>query len=209
MRRIRYTLVTEGSSDRLLKYPIEWLLERLTPLDFDGLWADPRLFKREQKGLGGKLAPALKDYPCDLLFIHRDADREPRHVRVAEVEAAVASLSSPPPAVCVVPVRATEAWILFNEQALREAAGNPNGEVQLNLPPVRTLESLRNPKALLFDLLVAASGRSHRRLQRFDKFHARHRVAELIDDFSPLEELPAFQDFRRELEEILTENGWT
>ena len=207
MRRLRYTLVTDGPSDRLLKFPIEWLLERLTALDFDGEWANPAVCGRDE-GLAGRIGPALESYPCQLLFVHRDAERDPRAVRVAEIEAALRSLSSPPPAVCVVPVRMTEAWLLIDEQALRVAASNPNGQMELPLPAIRSLESLSDPKKLLFGLLETASGLNKRRLRRFRRGRARQRLAELIDDFSPLERLSAFRSFRAELEQILAANGW-
>jgi hypothetical protein len=204
---IRYTLLTDGPSDRLLRFPIEWLLERLTALDFEGEWANPAILGRP-KGLDERIAAALENYPCQLLFVHRDAERDPREVRVAEIENALRNLACPPPAVCVVPVRMTEAWLLFNDRALREAASNPNGQMDLILPAIKTLEFLPLPKQLLRELLERASGLNKRRLKRFRWSQARQRVAELIDDFSPLEALPAFQSFRDELKQVLVENGW-
>ncbi len=207
MRYLQYTLVTDGPSDRLLRYPIEWLLTRLTPLDFDGEWANPTSFGRPS-GLMARLDAALQSYPCQLLFVHRDAERDPRETRVSEIENAVQGLSAPPPAVCVVPVRMTEAWLLINEQALREAAGNRNGRIKLDLPATKTLESLPDPKRTLRGLLERASGLNKRRLRRFHWSQARQRLAELIDDYSPLEQLPAFRSFRAELKQALVENGW-
>ncbi len=209
MDRIRYTLVTDGPSDKLLSYPIDWLLETLTPLNFDGVWADPQAYReRKPSGLFGRLENALEFFPCHLLFVHRDAERDSRETRLTEIEDAVGRLSSPPPAVCVVPVRMTEAWILIDEQALREAAGNPNGRVPLGLPLIRNLESLPDPKQILFDLLRKATERRRRRLKRFSVSEARQRLAELIQDYTPLEALPAFQAFRQELEQVLARHGW-
>jgi hypothetical protein len=210
MNRIRYTLVTDGPSDRLLRFPIDWLLERLTPLDFDGEWANPAVYGPDRAPrLVGRLDAALKWYPCQLLFVHRDAEREPRAVRVNEIEDAMGHLHSPPSAVCVVPVRMTEAWLLINEDALREAAGNPNGRAELSLPAVSTLESVPDPKNVLFNLLRSASELRGRRRRGFREAGARQRLAELIDDFSPLERLPAFRSFRTDLERVLGEQGWT
>ena len=45
--------------------------------------------------------------------------------RKAEVQAAIATLDKP--AICVIPVRMQEAWLLFDEIAIRHAAGNPHG----------------------------------------------------------------------------------
>lgn len=207
MRVLQYTLVTDGPSDRLLKFPIEWLLERLTSLDFDGEWANPAIFGKGEK-LAGRLAAALESYPCQLLFVHRDAERGPRELRVAEIENAIRNLSSPPPAVCVVPVRMTEAWLLIDEQALREASSNPNSQISLKVPALRTLESLPNPKQTLYNLLERASGLNKRRLRRFRKRQARQRLAELIDDYSPLDQLSAFRCFHTDLKQVLANSGW-
>lgn len=210
MGHIQYTLVTDGPSDRLLQHPLEWLLERLTALDFDGEWANPEVFgKSDAAGLYGRIAQALDYYPCQLLFVHRDAEREPHKTRVAEIEDAVARLSCPPPAVCLVPVRMTETWLLIDEPAMRQAAGNPNGRNELSLPAIKELENLPNPKQRLFDLLKEASGLPKRRLRRFRERQARQRVAELINDYSALGGLTASQAFRGQLERILEENGWT
>ncbi len=223
MSYLRYTLVTDGPSDQLLKHPIEWLLAKLTSLDFDGEWANPSSLlqrsgpdavssarKKPQKDLplATRLGPALESYPCQLVFIHRDAERGPREDRVTEIVRALGRLSSPPPAVCVVPVRMTEAWLLFNEQALREAAGNPNGQMNLVLPTTKRLESLPDPKQILRELLEKASGLNRRRLKRFRWSQARQRLAELIDDYSPLEQLLAFRSLKSDLKQVLIENGW-
>lgn len=207
MTYIQYTLVTDGPSDQLLRHPIDWLLTRLTPFDFDGEWANPSSFGRPH-GLTARLGAALETYPCQLLFVHRDAERDPRETRVSEIERAIERLSAPPPAVCVVPVRMTEAWLLIDKRALREAASNPNGRIELVLPAAKTLESLPDPKGILRKLLETASGLNRRRLKRFRWSQARQRLAELIDDYSPLEQLPAFRSFRAELKQVLVENGW-
>lgn len=144
---------------------------------------------------------AIDLYPCEILFVHRDADRKPHAARVAEIRDAlnetgsVATVS----AVCVVPVRMTEAWFLFDEPALRRAAGNPNGKNPLAMPQISTLERIPDPKESLFDLLQKASGLSARRLRRFRPAESANRLSELIDDFAPLGALPAFQAMQCEI----------
>ena len=90
----------------------------------------------------------------------------------------------------------TEAWLLSSETAIRRAAGNPNGKMPLGLPTWREWDQKPNPKQILFDALRNASGLQGRHLSRFREHAARHRVAELTDDFSPLERLPAFAYLR-------------
>jgi len=87
----------------------------------------------------------------------------------------------------------TEAWLLIDESAIREASGNPNGRTPLALPRTRDLEKLPDPKELLYELLRQASELSGRRLAKFKPDECVHRLAELIDDFSPLCGLPAFK----------------
>ncbi|HUT94205.1 MAG TPA: hypothetical protein VMY37_32390 [Thermoguttaceae bacterium] len=113
-----------------------------------------------------------------------------------------------PPAVPVVPVRMTEAWLLFDEKAIRRAAGNPNGTDPLQVP-VRQAEDIPDPKAVLHEALRTASGLSGRRRQKFNVRDAVHRVGEYIDDFSPLRRLSAFQRLEEDLATVLREADWT
>lgn len=137
--------------------------------------------------------------PYDLVFIHRDADNQPPAWRYEEIAEAAAGS----PYVAVVPVRMTEAWLLFDEESLRAASGRPSGKEPLNLPPVRRLESLPDPKRTLKDTLLLASGTTGRRRERFDPIQARARVADLIEDWAPLRLLPAFQQLERDVHAAL------
>jgi hypothetical protein len=100
----------------------------------------------------------------------------------------------------------TEAWLLFDSAAIRLAADNPNGQARLDLPRVREIEQVANPKKKLADLLCIASEKSGRRLDQFrrDLSGRVHRVAEVIDDFSPLRVLKAFRKFEDDTLEALT-----
>lgn len=101
----------------------------------------------------------------------------------------------------------TEAWLLIDEQAIRQAADNPNGSVRLKLPTVLTLELLPDPKELLNELLVEASEKTGRRLEKFRRVSElawrRGRVTELIEDYRLLRSLGAFQVFEKHLDQIM------
>jgi len=104
----------------------------------------------------------------------------------------------------------TEAWLLSEERAIRVAAGNPNGTMDLDLPEPRRIEALPDPKAVLHELLERASGlRSPRRLARFRRSRgARVRiVAAQTRDFGSLRALPSFRAFEEELRHGLAEAG--
>ena len=137
--------------------------------------------------------------PYDLLFVHRDAENRDYKTRTREIEQAFAKAEESTAYVPVIPIRMTEAWLLFDEVLIRKAAGNPNGRMALSLPGPATLERLQNPKATLRTALVTASSSKPRLRKLFDVNHARQRVAELAQDFSPLRQLTAFQHFERDL----------
>lgn len=190
---------------------LTWLLkEYLTDYDVQSAWADlaglPKL--RKKLSFSERIQIAIEYYPCNLLFVHRDAETEPRENRVAEIHKAVkeAGKSVSLPIVCVVPVRMTEAWLLFDKTAIRTAADNPNGKRSLQLPKVARIESEPDPKELLYKLLREASELGGKRLKKFKVSDRVHRVAELADDFSPLRELSAFQALEAELRKIIQED---
>ncbi len=209
---LNFTLLSDGSSDRALLPILTWLLkEQHVMIGINPQWADLRRVPKPPKTLAERIVRAVDLYPCDLLFIHRDAEREGREKRVGEIEAALLEAHKQvevSPVICVVPVRMGEAWLLFNEKAIRRAAGNPNSQVPLDLPRLMRLEDLPDPKADLYNLICLASGLRGRRLKKLNVRQSAVRVAEYIEDFSPLRTLPAFKALERDLEEVVEQNRW-
>jgi hypothetical protein len=153
----------------------------------------------------------LDFYPCDLLFVHRDAEREPREKRVTEIYKTTEEIGKTvdmPPVVCVIPVRMFEAWLLFDEAAIRHAAGNRSSERSLNLPPLKQLEKLPDPKTELYERLKLASHLTGHRLQRFPVSQRASRVADLIENFSPLRTLAAFKSLEKDIQNFIQNQGW-
>jgi len=211
--KLRYTLVTDGSSDVVLIPILTWvLIENGIRCVIRAEWADlRRLPIRGKLRLHDRIRLSLKYYPCDLLFVHRDAEREPPDSRKREILKAVGKTGdslSGRPAVCVVPVRMQEAWLLFDEKAIRFAAGNRSGRQPLSLPRMSRVEKIPDPKALLHECLRRASGLQGRRLRRFRANQSALRIAENIDDFSPLRALSAFDALENDLKEIIAQQGW-
>ncbi len=101
-----------------------------------------------------------------------------------------------------------EAWLLFDESAIRQASGNPRGTVPLNLPRSGRVETEPDPKMVLHEAIRIASGLSGRRLQALPVTRHTRRVAELVDDFTPLRNLSAFGALERELQRVLESAGW-
>ncbi|MDX1982797.1 MAG: hypothetical protein SFV51_21180 [Bryobacteraceae bacterium] len=103
----------------------------------------------------------------------------------------------------------TEAWLLFDESAIRSAAGNPRGAVRLLLPPMKALESISDPKSVLHDLLRKASGLTGRRLREFPLSHRIYRLADSLDSFAPLRGLAAFRSLEEDVRQIVAREGWS
>lgn len=207
MTGLTYTLIGDGTSDRLLEHPIRWALASLGVRVEQGQWADLRLASSRPKTLAERAALALELYPADLLFVHRDAENAGRPARLDEIRRAVAAVTAPH--VAIVPVRMTEAWFLHDEAAIRRASGNPGGTAPLALPSPSRVESDSNPKATLEAALLNASELAGRRRQKrkaeFPQMRAR--TAELIDDFEPLRQTPSFAAFLDELAAALAPLG--
>jgi hypothetical protein len=208
MRRITFTLLTDGSSDRCLLPHIQWAIEEALvgeSYQLDTQWADLRGLPQSNNELATRIRLAIELYPCDLLLIHRDSENQPYSKRENEIEEALANLAdlTLPVSVRIVPVRMQETWLLVDEHAIRVAAGNPKGRVQLNISRVGTLETLSNPKAILHAALRNASELSARRLHRFNPEARAFQVADSMTDFTSLKQLPSFQRFLVELQQAL------
>jgi len=207
---LRYTLLSDGSSDQALLPLINWSLRAAGVTSaIRPEWADLGMLRHPPANLAQKIRAALDLYPCMLLFVHRDCETQTVTVRQEEIRRALdeayASSAVRVPAVCVVPRRMTEAWLLISERAVRIASGNPTGRVPVSMPVITRLEDLPNPKETLFSVLREASELHGRRLRGLRVHRLIHRVVEFIDDFSPLRMLPAFTEFETELEHILQE----
>lgn len=213
MNDLRFTLLSDGSSGKALLPILSWVLRAHgVHRAIQPEWADLRRLKRPPGVLPRRIRVALDLFPCDLLFVHRDAETTPHRERVSEIRSAVreaaATIETVPPAVCVVPVRMMEAWLLFDEVAIRAAAGNPRGRQPLRLPRLESLEQLPDPKGKLHEVLREASGLSGRRRGGIRVGKAVHRVAELAGDFTPLRTLPAFVALEEEVGQIATDSNW-
>lgn len=204
-RTLRLTLTTDGPSDKALLPVIRWVVLQTFPgrtLEYDLQWAD--LGRVVRKDISKpRVEQAIHYYPCDLLLVHRDAESRDLSLiegRYREIEAELRGYTIP--AVPIVPITMTEAWLLIDEAAIKKAADNPNSSAKLTLPAPNRLEKLPDPKETLHELLIEACEFRGRRLEKFkvdsEMARRRVRVAELIDDFSLLRQLSAFQRFEQE-----------
>ena len=211
MVNIRYTLLTDGSSDRALIPHLTWLLkENGISMPIYAEWAELRHLPNVPQGLVEKITKSLELYPCDIIFIHRDAEREPTENRKAEILAALSEVNGVevPLSICVIPVRMLESWLLSDAQAIRRASGNPHGKVNLSLPRLNQIENIPNPKELLCNILRTASESSGRRLRKLNLSQCISQISNYIEDFSVLRDLTAFQNLENEIKEMITQQEW-
>jgi hypothetical protein len=187
---VTFAFIGEGPSDA----PLVPVLRELV-IDAGARVATgvPRAYKGTSSD---KLDAFVKDGAAefDLVFLHRDADA-PDHVpRRREVERAFAAhgLHGVP----VVPVQETEAWLLVDEQAIRDVVGRSGGRSRLDLPAVRRIEQVRDPKEILVAACLAAGDTSGRRREREKKRFGQYR-RDLLERLDPNGPVSGLESFRR------------
>lgn len=206
MKKIRYTLIADGSSDKILMQIINWILNDLYPdVPNEGVFADFGSLPNIPKTIKEKVAESQEYYPFDILFYHRDAedtDSTILQTRINEIRKAIPTdIFSR--IICIVPIKMMETWLLIDENALKKAAGNRNYKGEIILPSIKKLEKEKEPKILLHNLLREVSNLKGRNLKKFNVHQAVHLVAENIEDFSPLRDLEAFKVFEKEVKNVM------
>ena len=193
MAVIQCLLVCEGGFDTTLVSHIGRLISRYSR-------SEPEF---ETSTSGRRLVDKIRNSPqrigqYDLLFVHRDADNAGPNARYREITAAVQDSGYPGPAVRIVPVRMTEAWLLLDETAIRKVVRNPNGRAPLNLPSPNEAERRANPRAILETALLVASEKQGRRLVEVRRTlpDICHQLLENLPVAGPLEQLPSWSRFR-------------
>jgi hypothetical protein len=86
---VDFTLLTDGSSDRCLVPLLTRLIKTYhSEMVANGKWADLSVLREAPKGLDNRIRKAVELYPCNVLFVHRDAEGETREKRVEEIRSA-------------------------------------------------------------------------------------------------------------------------
>lgn len=206
---VRALYLCEGSSDTGLRFHIEGIAADtgrqilVTVPDLNRLPNKPGHSVQDKLRAAQQLSDGGNAY--DLVVVHRDADRDPPDRRRTEIAEAVAAVSPGLAHVPVIPVRMLEAWLLLDQSAIREVAGNPNGRVALNLPKPARAESVADPKALLKQAIATASEETGRGLHKLQaRFSAnRARLLQMLDREGPVKHLASWQSFTNDLREAL------
>lgn len=190
-RQLTYSVVADGGTDRMLVPIIQWAIHRLDP--------EVEILEPLFSVRSGSVKDFVNDYDPGvmLIFVHRDAELRTLEERLGEFEWTTRRDIVP-----VIPVRMSEAWLLFDGRAIAQAAGRPGSSV--STPKLVDVERMSDPKRHLDELLfVAAGSPAGRRGRNFKRSIVERRVnvAGYIADYSPLEDLRAFQCFQDHLKQ--------
>lgn len=145
-----------------------------------------------------------------ILFIHADGASFPNRAREEQVAPAMRRLEDGLGAGCravaVIPIRETEAWILADEKALRQAFGTSRTDADLGIPaPPREVERITDPKQVLDAVCAIAT---NRRRGRQRKAAAYFELIAECTSIENLEKVPAFKALYDELSEALQRLGF-
>ena len=202
-RSVSFAFLCEGSSDTGLIAHLETLLVHFGAQEATGqpdtrkgtIPARLRQLRTEETGTG-----------IDMVFIHRDSDGPDREGREREIRRGVEESGFPHPFIPVIPVQETEAWLLLDEQAIRDVVAS-KGKQPLRLPKPNAIEGTRNPKEILQKALLAASETSGRRLKKEKNSFSRHRrvLMQRLDPFGAVRDLPSWQCLERDIQRALAQ----
>ena len=180
MRMIQSTLLAEGPNDAALTVHLTWLLTHHFPKDEvqeTAFVASKELEGIPKGDLARRMRIATENHPCDILFVHRDADSTDAQPRHDEIDHAAKVLQRDlAHVVAVVPIQTLEAWLLFDADALFRAVGK-TPQKHFNLPALKTIEQQAQPKALLHDCLRLAHGGTGRKRDSFKPHQSRYYLA--------------------------------
>lgn len=202
--RIHFLLVCEGPSDQGLVPHLEDIVISAGAEEVTGVAPDLR---RLPNPVGATLADRIfaaitLEPTADLLFVHRDSDDPNSSPRFAEITNAMDAIGGGHLYVGVVPVQATEAWLLLDETAIRRVARNPSGRQNLGLPRTRNVERVADPKGKLKEVLLTASGLTGRRRQKFSREFPKHRALLLgwLRRNGPIQYVPSWRRLEEDVE---------
>ena len=202
-RSVSFAFLCEGSSDTGLIAHLETLLVHFGAQEVTGM-PDTRkgtIPDRLRQLLTEEIGTGI-----DMVFIHRDSDGPDRDGREREIHRGVEESGCPLPFIPVIPVQETEAWLLLDEQAIRDVVAS-KGKQSLRLPKPNAIEGTRKPKEILQKALLAASETSGRRLKKEKNSFNHHRrvLLQRLDPFGAVRDLPSWQCLERDIQRALAQ----
>ena len=202
-RSVSFAFLCEGSSDTGLIAHLETLLMHFGVQEATGM---PDTRKGTLPARLRQLLTEATGAGIDMVFIHRDSDGPDRDGREREIRQGVEESGFPHPLIPVIPVQETEAWLLLDEQAIRDVVAS-KGKQSLRLPKPNAIEGTRKPKEILQKALLAASETSGRRLKKEKNSFNHHRrvLLQRLDPFGAVRDLPSWQCLERDIQRALAQ----
>ena len=142
-RSVSFAFLCEGPSDTGLIAHLETLLVHFGAQEATGM---PDTRKGTIRARLRQLLTEATGAGINMVFIHRDSDGPDREGREREIRHGVEESGFPHPFIPVIPVQETEAWLLLDEQAIRDVVACPKGKQALKLPKPNAIEGTKNPK---------------------------------------------------------------
>jgi hypothetical protein len=207
--KVHFAIVGEGTSDSALVEHLEKLFVLCGADEVSGIAPNLNMVRGVGRSIEDKLSALCELEPnLDVVFVHRDGDSVGREGREQEIVSASGKVDCDFSVLPVVPIKELEAWLLVDEAAIRWVAGNPNGCDNLNLPSPRSVESISDPKKLLFEKILNATGLSSRRRAKFKKnlFRCRTSLVENLDPEGAVRAIPSHVALRAMLSNYVAEN---
>lgn len=206
-------LMSEGTSDKAIIPILQWLMQTHFPTSNDNIQRVNfyKFPKQMVHTLEDKLRVIHREFDFDLLFIHMDADNTTLDSRVQLIRERVEHVrgSHEGKHVPVIPVQTMETWLLVDEKAIIEAAGNSIKNVRLNMPSLNSLEGFPSTeaKSKLHELLEKAANPrgGRRRRERYRPERDVHSIAEFMEDYTVLRNLSAFQHLENMMQRLKDE----
>ena len=124
-RSVSFAFLCEGSSDTGLIAHLETLLVYFGAQEATGM---PDTRKGTIPARLRQLLTEGTEAGIDMVFIHRDSDSPDREGREREIRRGIEESGFPHPFIPVIPVQETEAWLLLDEQAIRDVVACPKGK---------------------------------------------------------------------------------
>ena len=203
-RSVSFAFLCKGSSDTGLIAHLETLLVYFGAQEATGM---PDTRKGTIPAQLRQLLAEGTEAGIDMVFIHRGSDSPDRDGREREIRRGIEESGFPHPFIPVIPVQETEAWLLLDEQAIRDVVACPKGKQPLKLPKPNAIEGTRNPKEILQKALLAASRASGQRLKKEKNSFSRHRkvLLQRLDPLDAVRNLPSWQCLERDIQRALAQ----
>ena len=202
-RSVSFAFLCEGPSDTGLIAHLETLLVHFGAQEATGM---PDTRKGTIPARLQQLLTEATGAGINMVFIHRDSDGPDREGREREIRRGVEESGFPHPFIPVIPVQETEAWLLLDEQAIRDVVAS-KGKQPLRLPKPNAIEGTRKPKEILQKALLAASETSGRRLKKEKNSFNHHRrvLLQRLDPLGAVRDLPSWQCLERDIQRALAQ----